>query len=222
MAKKAPAKIAPQETTSHRVSIVPIGSLTPDPANVRRHPERNQKAVQASLKRFGAGRSIVLDRDDVIVAGNETVNSATLTGFTEVLVVEPGPGQLVAVKRSDWSKTEATGYAIADNRSGDFSDFDEAFLAAQLEVLPLEGIELESLGFTFEEFDALTDRIDDVKQDGDWPEVTPPESQTIVIRYKPEETEMILRFLKSTDPDLLVHGKAGAKILERIREIAKG
>ncbi len=162
MAKKSAA-------TEPKVSVVPIESLTPDPENVRLHPERNKKAVAASLRRFGAGRSIVLDRNDKIVAGNETVNSASANGFTEVLVIEPKPGQLVAVKRSGWTKAEAMGYAIADNQTATSAEFDNPALLGQIEALELDGIDFETLGFSDEEMDELkidfTERTPEPRKD---------------------------------------------------------
>jgi len=79
------------------VTVAPIGDLSPDPANVRLHPEKNAQATNASLRRFGAGRSIVVDGKNVVLAGNQTLESAKAAGMTEVLIVEPQPDQLVVV-----------------------------------------------------------------------------------------------------------------------------
>ncbi len=130
-----------------RVETIKIADLTPDPANVRRHTDRNKATVRSSLKRFGSGRSIVLDRDNCIVAGNQTIESAADLGMTEVVVIEVRPDQIVAVKRSDWTKTEATGYAIADNRSPELAEWDFQGLAGQLGALQLDGFDLEDLGW---------------------------------------------------------------------------
>jgi hypothetical protein len=93
--------------------IVPLSALTPDPANARKHPERNRQAIRGSLKRFGPGRSIVLDGKNVIRAGNGTVQEASEAGITEVVILDLEPHQIGAVRRKDWSETEATGYVIA-------------------------------------------------------------------------------------------------------------
>src|SRR4051812_32797320 len=93
------------EPAGPTVERVSIDSLHVDPANVRVHDERNKSTIRASLARFGAGRSIVLDRNNVVRAGNGTLEQARALGFEEVLVVEPKPNQLLAVKRSDWTDT---------------------------------------------------------------------------------------------------------------------
>src|SRR5271157_5885560 len=96
------------------IQKITLDSVHQDPANVRLHPERNQAAIRSSLARFGPGRSIVLDGRNIVRAGNGTLEQAQAAGIDEILVVEPKPNQLVAVKRSDWSPSEATAYSIAD------------------------------------------------------------------------------------------------------------
>ena len=60
------------------------------------------------MEEFGPARSVVLDSRDTVKAGNGTLEAFAAAGGTEVLVVEPAPGQLVAVKRKDWSKRKPT------------------------------------------------------------------------------------------------------------------
>ncbi len=141
------------------VNVVPLDSVSGDPTNARKHPERNAAAVTASLKRFGPGRSIVLDRHDTVRAGNQTIESARDAGITEVVVVEPEPHQLVAVKRADWDEAQATGYAIADNRAAEHAEWDDSILTEQLRAIETAGIDLEAVGFTGDELDALIESL---------------------------------------------------------------
>lgn len=115
-----------------KTTTIPIGDLTQDKGNARRRDKRGEKAIKASLERFGAGRSVVIDGDNTIRAGNGTVKEAAALGFKRVIVVEPGPDEIVAVRRADWSEEEAKGYGIADNRTTDLSTFDESQLASLL------------------------------------------------------------------------------------------
>jgi hypothetical protein len=135
--------------------VVPIDDLSVDPGNLRTHDARSDSGIEASLKRFGPARSIVVDGKGVVRAGNGTLEAARRAGITDVLVVEPKPGQLVAVRRSDWSPSEATGYAISDNRLTDLSAFDPDGLARTLRALQDEDFDLGSVGFTDAEVDAL-------------------------------------------------------------------
>jgi hypothetical protein len=138
---------------------IPIDDVHIDPANARQHPERNRATIRASLARFGAGRSIVLDANNVVRAGNGTLEQAREAGYEEVLIVEPKPGQLVAVKRADWSATEAAAYGIADNRATDLGAFDDAALASTLKALQDEAFNLGAIGYTGDEVQNLIDRL---------------------------------------------------------------
>jgi hypothetical protein len=134
-----------------KIETVPIGDLSPDPANLREHDARNRDTIRASLRRFGAGRSVVIDAHGMVVAGNGTLAEAREAGIGEVLIVDPEPGQIVAVRRKEWTATEATAYAIADNRSTDLSSFRDDDLAETLRSLELDGFDLDDVGFNAEE-----------------------------------------------------------------------
>jgi len=112
----------------------PKSSVTLDPNNVRTHPDRNKKAIRKSLEKFGAGRSVVVDKDNVVRAGNGTVEQAEALGLT-VKVVDAKPDELIAVRRKDWTEEEATAYAIADNQTATSADWDEEQLYNQLKEL---------------------------------------------------------------------------------------
>jgi hypothetical protein len=135
--------------------VIPIDDLAVDPANLRQHSDRSNSGIESSLRRFGPARSIVVDGKGVVRAGNGTLEAARRAGITDVLVVEPKPGQLVAVRRSDWSPSEATGYAISDNRLTDLSSFDADGLERTLRALQDEDFDLDAVGFTDAEVDAL-------------------------------------------------------------------
>lgn len=154
--------------------VVTLESLTPDPANVRKHGDRGQAGIEASLRRFGPARSIVIDGKGVVRAGNGTLEAARAAGITDILVVEPAPGQLVAVRRGDWTPSEATGYGIADNRLTDLSHFDDDALADTLRALQSEDFDLAAVGFDPGEVDDLCDRLasdlgGDDDEEGDGP-----------------------------------------------------
>lgn len=145
-----------------QTSIIPIEDLKADPANARVHPDRNRSTIRGSLARFGAGRSLVLDGKNVVRAGNGTLQEAMSEGFSEVLVVEPKPGQLVAVRRPEWSDVEATGYSIADNQSAIQAEWNQDILAQTLEALRSEPeFDLDAVGFTSAEVDELLKGIGD-------------------------------------------------------------
>lgn len=145
--KKTTDNARPESDAAPTMRVQRLDSLALDPANPRAHGDRNKKTVRASLQRFGAGRSIVLNGNDVVVAGNATVEQARELGYTEVLVVEPQPGQLVAVRRPDWNSVESLAYAAVDNRAAEQADWDFPVLTRNLKAIEDAGFDLSDVGW---------------------------------------------------------------------------
>lgn len=94
-----------------------IENLVPDNKNFNKGTEYGDRLMDESLRKFGLARSIVIDKNNRIIAGNKTAEKAADIGFTDVLVVEVDGNQLVAVKRKDIDLDSAKGreLALADN-----------------------------------------------------------------------------------------------------------
>ena len=92
----------------------------PDNKNFNKGTEYGDRLMDESLRRFGLGRSILIDKNNRIIAGNKTAEKAADIGFTDVVVVEVDGNQLVAVKRKDIDLDSAKGreFALADNATG--------------------------------------------------------------------------------------------------------
>ena len=124
---------------------VKIDSISEDPANLRRHGERNLETIKASLKRFGQQKPIVVDSDGIVRAGNGTLKAARELGWEKIQIV-----------RSALKGSEATAYAIADNRTAELADWDEDALAQTLAALQIEDEDLAiATGFDASDIDAL-------------------------------------------------------------------
>lgn len=137
-------------------TTIPIDELIEDPENMRKRTDRNREALDTSLETYGAARSIVVDKDGVVRAGNGTLAAAKEAGITEVVVVEGGPGKLIAVRRADWSEEDAKGYAIMDNKSAELAEWDYEGLAEFFEEADRPP---EDFGFLPEEVDALSANV---------------------------------------------------------------
>jgi DNA modification methylase len=79
--------------------------------------------IDHSLTTYGAGRSILVDRDGHIIAGNKTVEAARRAGYKRVVIVPSDGTTLVAVQRSDLdiNSRKARELAIADNRAAELN-----------------------------------------------------------------------------------------------------
>ena len=94
-----------------------LADLTPDGENFNKHTEFGQKLLEDSLRKFGAGRSILVDKDGIIIAGNSTTETAAAIGMEDVIVVPTDGKKLVVVQRTDLSLDSPEGreLALADN-----------------------------------------------------------------------------------------------------------
>jgi ParB-like chromosome segregation protein Spo0J len=124
------------------IEQLPLSSLSCDPANARRHPERNLEQIKASLRRFGQQKPIVVDATNIVRAGNGTLAAAKALGWTTIAAV-----------RSELPRTELTAYAIVDNRSAELAEWDAEMLAAAF-----SDPEIGDIGFDPSEIDKLLDR----------------------------------------------------------------
>ena len=97
--------------------IKTLADLTPDGDNFNKHTEFGTKLLEDSLRKFGAGRSVLVDKDGNIIAGNGVVETAAGIGMDDVVVVQTDGTKLVVVQRTDLELDSPEGreLALADN-----------------------------------------------------------------------------------------------------------
>ena len=105
-----------------------VKDLKSDHKNARRRTDRSASLIAESLKRFGAARSIVIDEDGRILAGNGTVEGAKKAGIDKLRIIEAEGDELIAVRRAGLTEDQKVGLALADNRSSDLSEWDNEML----------------------------------------------------------------------------------------------
>jgi DNA modification methylase len=128
-----------------------VSDLSQDPANARKHDEKNIDSIIASLRRFGQQKPIVIDASKVVRAGSGTLEAAKRIGWETIECVE------TSLKGSD-----AIAYAIADNRTAELAEWDSDILAAQLSGLLTDDEALaNAAGFSAEEIEAMLSDLSD-------------------------------------------------------------
>jgi hypothetical protein len=99
--------------------IQKITDLKQDTSNANLGTERGGWMIRRSLERNGAGRSILVDKDGNIIAGNKTAEAATEAGL-KIKVIQTAGDELIVVQRTDLDLNDAKGkareLAFADNR----------------------------------------------------------------------------------------------------------
>lgn len=98
-----------------------LSALTPDTRNANKGTDRGRKLVKESLRKYGAGRSILIDKSGNVIAGNKTLEGAKAVGLEDVQIVKSDGTRLVAVQRTDLDINDkaARELAIADNRASE-------------------------------------------------------------------------------------------------------
>jgi ParB-like chromosome segregation protein Spo0J len=109
-----------------------IADLKFDPQNARVRTAKGEAMIQESLRSVGAARSIVIDEDGTILAGNGTVEAAGQVGIENVVIVEASGDEIIAVKRVGLTDEQKKKLAYYDNRTGDEAEWDMEQVARDL------------------------------------------------------------------------------------------
>jgi hypothetical protein len=124
--------------------ITKLSELTPDAHNYNKGTEFGGGLIEKSLRKLGAGRSILLDKNGKVIAGNKTLENAVNAGFgdEDLIVVQTTGKQIVAVQRMDLDLDSRMGkeMALADNATAKANiDWDTDALAADWNSDELDG-----------------------------------------------------------------------------------
>lgn len=124
-----------------------------DARNYRKHGDKNKELINRSLSECGAGRSILIDANDEIIAGNGVYEQAQALNIP-VKVIETDGSELVVVKRTDLDTDDERRkrLAVMDNSASDSSVFDLELLSMDFEVP-----DLQEMGISFDGFECEAD-----------------------------------------------------------------
>jgi ParB-like chromosome segregation protein Spo0J len=100
-----------------------IADLVADPENRRAHTARNLAMVVEALQDVGAARSIVIDEDNLILAGNGVTTAAVQAGITKLRVIETAGDEIIAVRRSGLTPAQKRALALYDNRTAELAEW---------------------------------------------------------------------------------------------------
>ena len=130
-----------------------------DKRNYRNHSSKNKDLINKSLKECGADRSIVIDNEDNIIAGNGIYEQALNWGL-KTKVIETDGSELVVVKRTDLATDDdkRKQLAVMDNSTSDSSEFDIELLSEDFEIETLNDWGLD-VDFQLEEKEIIEDEV---------------------------------------------------------------
>jgi len=151
-----------------------IKDLIPDNKNFNKGTEYGNSLIEKSLRKFGAGRSILIDKNNRIIAGNKTIENAAAIGLEDLQIVESDGTKIIAVKRTDIDLDSKAGreLALADNATAKANiDWD---IETTFEVANEFGFDAGEWGIKEEEVEQLEAEEDDF-------DTTPPEIPITVL-----------------------------------------
>jgi hypothetical protein len=155
-----------QRTPARTLAIehLEIATVKSNPRNVRKHSAKQIRKLCRNVSAYGITNPLVVDEERVLLAGHGRLEALRhLKWETAPCVVLTG-----------LSEEQKTAFAIADNKLGDESEFDEKGLNALLKELAGVGFDMELTGFDMGEIDfridgaacgMLGDPDDDFEQD---------------------------------------------------------
>lgn len=131
-----------------KVQSTSITDIKPYPKNPRDN-DAGVDAVANSIKEFGWQQPIVVDKDNVIIVGHTRYKAAKKLGMKEVPVV-------VASNLSD---EQVRAYRLADNKTGELTDWDMGLLDDELG--DITDIDMSDFGFDLD----VPDDEEEVQED---------------------------------------------------------
>lgn len=127
--------------------MVPIAGLRPYERNARTHSRRQIRKIAASIERFGFVNPVLIDQNNMIIAGHGRVAAAKQLRWTEV----------PTLRVEHLSEAEKRAYILADNRLAEEAGWDQEMLAIELQNLIEIDFTVELTGFDTAEVDRILD-----------------------------------------------------------------
>ena len=166
-----------------------------------KNPRKNDEAVDIvakSIESFGFKVPIVIDADNVIVAGHTRYKAAQKLGLKEV----------PCIVANDLTKGQIKAYRIADNKVAEMSKWDNDLLFEEIDELKNMDIDIDITGFNLLDIERMRlssydfNEKDDKDYDFD-------ENKTGIIQYniifndeeEQQEWQKFLKFLKNKYQD---------------------
>ena len=123
-----------------------------------KNPRKNDAAVDevaASIRQFGFKVPIIIDADQVIVAGHTRLKAAEQLGLKKV----------PCIVADDLTEEQIKAFRLADNKTAELADWDFELLTEELEEIT--DIDMADFGFDLEEVaegEDMTDEFEDTEK----------------------------------------------------------
>jgi len=120
-----------------KIEMLDVTDVREYEGNPREIPESAVDAVADSIREFGFKNPVIVDADNVLVAGHTRVRAARKLGMTQV----------PAIRADDLTPEQVRAFRIADNKLHELAGWDYELLPIELGELKDAGVDLDLLGF---------------------------------------------------------------------------
>lgn len=153
----------PQGFLQLTVVYLRLSALRINPHNARTHSKYQIRRIAASIREFGFLNAILIDANNVIIAGHGRAEAAKLLGMELV----------PTIRVENLTEDQIRAYILADNRLAENAGWDKEILAIELQHLidivdldvTVTGFEVPEIDLIFEETRGPQDEDDAVKID---------------------------------------------------------
>lgn len=164
-----------KQSISRAIKEMETSQLKPYKNNSRIHDEKQVEQISASIEKFGFTQPILIDENNIVLAGHGRLMAAQKLGLQSVPVI-------VLDNLSDAQKKA---YVIADNKIGQNSKWNNEVLRIEIEDIAKDGFDVDVLAFNDKELSKLFDQFTDVKIEDFADDV--PENPKIIIECRKED-----------------------------------
>ena len=174
-----------------QTEVVDIRDIIPDDHNFNAGTEKGREMIEKSFRELGAGRSILLDKNNRIIAGNKSQQAAIAAGIKKVRVIETTGDELVAVKRTDIdiNSKEGREMALLDN------------LTTQVN-LNWDDVELQNMADEYDiEMNDWNMALPDIADPDEQPTTEAKDVKELKLIFTPEQYQFVLAQLRKYGDD---------------------
>lgn len=130
-----------------QIELVHIDKIKPYENNPRNNDEAVDKVAE-SINEFGFKIPIIVDKDNIIIAGHTRYKAAKKLGLESIPVI----------KDEDLTEQQVKAFRIMDNKSSEFATWNYEALLIEMDSLKLDDYNLDLTGFELNEIEQLEDK----------------------------------------------------------------
>ncbi|MFL5101980.1 MAG: site-specific DNA-methyltransferase [Xanthobacteraceae bacterium] len=155
----------PAQTISEKIERVAIDELRPYPRNPRTHSTAQIDQIARSIQRFGFTNPVLIDGNNLIIAGHGRLQAARSLGYSVVPVL----------RIEHLSEAEKRAYILADNRLAENAGWDRELLAIELQGLIDLDFDVELTGFEMPQIDLILEEAAEQNSSSSTDDIIPEE-----------------------------------------------